>query len=614
MKLKKYQQGGGLIFTPFIPEQWAGTSSSQTSRSGSGSSGSEEAKLDPLDKELVSLMKDQNLLPSDIQVIYNRLIGFQRRSQSLSSVGGGSDTYRAVMPGMLQILSLVNTAKANKSEWDKKLEEVKHHEAGSEVAMDSYGNMWVESEEGLQKIRPSSFDPKKHIPVSNSKLLYLRERTPELAFSEAFGDTALDVVGAADVRKEIDEIIKNAGELKNAGLVKKEFAEIAQDLIGEGIFKVTQKYSKADIKGFENWLYSQLGASSRHLVEANAAIGGYKPLEYIRGIIDTRTPSENDISFEASLTKANGMGGAGGSGDSTEGLVADSYVEGLARGSNFEMPRETAFNPTSKIRMHAYIQNTGVIRDMDGKAPVGIGMVDAIFEKTALKELSPQYTVTFGDQIVDQRNLGQLLYDGSALQRIDLPAMEVNGEITVDWETLEAVEKANQQLKDNGVTPGMLKDLLEDNPKLVYNEKTKRVQARNHQWFLTFGAMMGHDFSLGGIDFDSKYLERMSQDKADFWHQKYEEAINYGFVNHGKNDPKRTNVATDKWGWPIKFDFQKTKYYHGNVFIPILNGLAGATEYSPKSSRMYNSQTKAQMDREAAIQEGAETGMFSYNW
>lgn len=358
----------------------------------------------------------------------------------------------------------------------------------------------------------------------------------------------MDVIGAADVRKEIDDIIKNAGALQDANLVKKEFAEIAKDLAGEGIYKVTKKYSKADIDGFEKWLYSQLGQSSKHLINANAAIGGYDPLQYIRGIIDTRTPDQDDIEYEASLTKAVGAGGAGGAGDSTEGLIADSYIEELTRGNNFEMPRETLFNPTSKISMYAYIQNTGVIRQMDGETPVGAGMVDAVFERTGLKEISPQYTVTFGDQIVDEKNLGQLLYDGSALQRIDLPFMEVNGEVTVDWETAEEVEKINSELKDRSVTPGMLKELLENNPKLVYNERTGRVQARNHTWFLTFGAMMGHDFSAGGIDFNTKYLERMSQDKADFWHKKYEEAINYGFVNHDKNAPKRTNPATDEAG------------------------------------------------------------------
>jgi hypothetical protein len=59
-------------------------------------------------------MKDQNLLPSDINIIYKKLIQFQRKSQRLSELGDSS--YRSVMPGMLQLMNLVNQAKANKSD------------------------------------------------------------------------------------------------------------------------------------------------------------------------------------------------------------------------------------------------------------------------------------------------------------------------------------------------------------------------------------------------------------------------------------------------------------------------------------------------------------------
>ena len=111
MKLKTYQQGGGLIYTPFIPEQEAVSSSGSSARS----SGSDEDKIDPLDKEILNLMKGQDLLSSDINLIYDRLISFQRKTQSLSSLGG-STSYRSVMPGMLQIMKLVENAKANKAE------------------------------------------------------------------------------------------------------------------------------------------------------------------------------------------------------------------------------------------------------------------------------------------------------------------------------------------------------------------------------------------------------------------------------------------------------------------------------------------------------------------
>lgn len=605
MKLKLYQQGGGLIYTPFLPEQYAGQTSSK-----SGST-DEDSKLDPLDKELLGLMKDQNLLPSDIQKIYNRLIAFQKKSQQLSTYG--SDSYRSVMPSMLQIMNLVNTAKANKIEWDTRLAEITKHNAGSEVAMDSYGNMWVQSEEGIKKIKPSEFDSEKYVPISNSQLMYLRERNPELSFSEVLGDTGMDVVGSTDVRKEIDDIISNFGEIKKSEFKSVKMQEIANDLQGDGIFKITSKYSKADLEDFSGLLYSRLSAGAKHLINANAVIGGYKPLDYIRSIISSQTDVEIDPQYQSSLTSANGLGGNGGSGEAGEkNLTEYNYIENLATGRNFELPKYTTFNPISTVSLHAPIQNTGSLMRKDGITPVGPGMVDSIFETVeGLKQISPQYTVTFGDQILDASAQGALMYDGSALQRIKLPYKEINGEITVNWNLINELEEANKQLQEKGATPGMIQELIANNPELVYNRDTGMIEAVNSMWFLTFGAIMGHDF-VQGLDTNSRYLERMNQDKADFWHHKYEEATQYGFVNHDKNAPKRTDAPTDK-GF-LGRDWSRTRYYHGNVFVPILNDLAGAVQYYSKSTHLSNAQTKAMNEREEEIRRQVDTGQRSFNW
>lgn len=607
MKLKVYQQGGGLIYTPFIPEQYVDSTGSKKSSDSDG-----EDKLDPLDKEILSLMKDKDLLPSDINQIFKKLTAFQKKTQSLTGMGG---SYRSAMPGMLQILGLVSQAKANKSDWDKKLQEIRNHNAGSEVALDSYGRMWVNGSEGVKKIKLSEFDSEKHTPISNSELMYLRERNPELAFmDDLFGDTGMDVVGNKDVRGEIDEIIKNFGTIKSAEFQDKKFQEIANDLQGDGIYKITSKYSKADLNDFSGLLLSRLSAPARHLINANAAIGNYDPKEYIRSIIFSQTSVEVDPQYETSLTKATGKGGAGGSGgdDDTKNLTEYGYIENLATGRNFELPKYTTFNTGSTVSLHAPIQNTGILMKKDGETAVGQGMVDAIFEEVGgLKQISPQYTVTFGDQILDETAQGALMYDGSALQRIKLPYTEVNGEVTIDWKLVDEIEEANAQLKQKGASEAMIKDLISGNPKLFYNEQTHLIEPVNSMWFLTFGAIIGDDF-VQGLDTDSKYIERMDQNKSNYWDKKYEEATQYGFVNHDKNAPKRTDAPSDN-GF-LGIDWRITNYYHGNVFIPILNDLAGAKQFYSKNIHMHNAQTKAMNDRDAQIQQEANTGIRTFNW
>jgi len=122
--------------------------------------------------------------------------------------------------------------------------------------------------------------------------------------------------------------------------------------------------------------------------------------------------------------------------------------------------------------------------------------------------------------------------------------------------------------------------------------------------------MVGHDF-VDGLDTNSRYISRMTQDQADFWHKRYEEATKYGFVNHDKNAPIRTNAPTDK-GF-LGVDWQRTKYYHGNVFMPILNEMAGAVQYYPKTTHMDNMHTYMDNQRDLQIQNQVQTGQRNFN-
>lgn len=112
-------------------------------------------------------MKNQDLLPSDIQMIYNRLIQFHRKAREIMIDGD----YSAAMPGMLQIMQLASVARSNKSNLNDFVTEVRKHDAGSEVAMDPYGRMWVRSAESgdISVVSPNDFDPEKYVPLSNSE-------------------------------------------------------------------------------------------------------------------------------------------------------------------------------------------------------------------------------------------------------------------------------------------------------------------------------------------------------------------------------------------------------------------------------------------------------------
>lgn len=595
MKLKLYQQGGGLIYTPFIPGQSIAASGS----SSSNSSDSEDAKIDPLDKVLMDLMKDQNLLPSDIDAIYRNLIKFQKSTQYLSS----SDGYRSVMPGMLKIMNMTSVAKTNKEQWDNSLSEIRKHDAGSEVAMDSYGRIWVSDGSDIKKIELSEFDPSKYNPLSNSQLLYMRQRNPQLGFSDMFDDTWTDIVGINDVRKEIYEVIDKFGTIKSAKFQKQVFKDIAEDLKGEGIYKITTKYSKADLNDFSGLLYDQLSKEAQNLINANAKINGFDRNEFIRTIIDSRTNVEVDPSYEASLTKANGLGGEGGSGSDGDekNLTAKNYVEQVITGSNFEWPQNNRF---SVIGTHsdiwAFTQNTGLIQSgMDGGKGVGYMPVNLLRDIEVFAQGSNQQNITFGDQQISTAQQAGVMYDDSAMYRVELPSREENGDIVPDWNTINLMEELRDRINHNAGKDQIDRILHEYDSDLYWDENTNTIVCNRSHWFLTFTGIVGSDF-INNLDYNSDFFEEITGPDSQIWHSRYDEAMK----QNGKSA-----VSEGRFGW-----LTRTKLYKANVFMPITNPLAGSTEYYSKNARTRNMQTQALNQHKAEIQKQMQNGTINTNW
>ena len=595
MKLKVYQQGGGMIYTPFIPEQMNSSVSASSKSSGNGDS---DSKLDALDKELLSLMKDQNLLPNDVNQIFSRLIAFQKRTQNLSALG--EDSYRSVMPGMLQIMQMVSNARYNKANWDTKLSEIKNHDAGSEVAMDSYGRMWVQSENGIEKINPSDFDIEKYTPISNSQLMYLRQRSPELAFQdEIFGDTGMDVVGMEDVRKEIDDIIGKFGSIKSAEFQKQVFKDIASDLQGEGIYKITTKYSKADLNDFSTLLLSQLSASAKHLIKANAAIGGYNPVDYIRSIISSRTDVEIDPQYEASLSKS-AVGGVDGSGGS-ESLTHDTYAEHLVSGQVLGIPEWTIIQPrTSAAALYAYSQDAGPILK-DEKRFDSANLNEIFKQADALGAIIDAQNIYFGDHLLSTEDFPKVVYDnGSNMQRVWLPVKtRADGHIEIDWEAQRAIQDLQEYYDDNkGISDALMEERLEDIPNAYWDKTNKVIRFKNEMPFLVIHGWTSSD--KVPFDTNSEYVMHIEKEPGNARKnilQIYNNAIATGISTEGKK----------------KYDYGTASgrhLYEGNIYMPIANPTIGSHifnyEYRPKSDYM-------DVTQQAEASQIKQSGKFNFN-
>lgn len=560
MKLKVYQQGGGLIYTPFIPEQWAG----QESKSGSGSSGSDD-KIDPLDKELINLMKDQNLLPNDIKVIYNRLLQFQRKSRELTATGD----YRSVMPGMLQIMQLANVAKTNKDTWDAALNEIRKHNAGSEVAIDSWGRMWVKDSETSQitKIAPGSFDSERYIPLSNSELLYLRQRDPSLAFSDdALNTMITDVVGQKDVQNEIDSIIQNFGKVAKDRFAKgSRIKEIAGDIIDGDIYKIGTKYSKADLNDFSGLLFSELSAPSQNLLRARAAMAGNGVLDYIGKMIFSQTDVEENISYDASASKAvNGNGDDGGS----DKLVLSTYEEHLVWGDFDEGKRQLIQPGNSDVAIYAYVQDVGPIKKDNND--FGSANLDKVFTQAdSIGTLIDKSNIFFGDHRVTSNEFSRIMYDNQKnMKRVELPIKEDG---SIDFSAQQKADQIQEYLKRNGgmVPDELIEEQLEDVPGAYWDRDQKKIKFRNTNVFFVVEAVASSE--LVSFDTDSPYINKQQEDSSKDYTEMYNNAINSGYANV-PSDPKKNPYDNG--------NTRRRHLYRANLYMPVSGQVIATALYN----------------------------------
>ena len=184
-------------------------------------------------------MKGQDLLPSDIDRITKSIVSFQKKASKYAALGD----YTSVMPGVYQIQGEVLKAQAFKKQSDIVTKRMADENAGSEVALDTYGRMYVQDKDGnVTKVSTSDFDSEKYRPLSNSELLYYRQ-VSAADNGQIFNDLG-NMVGMETVQSQLSEIIKNFGTIKGDKFETRKMQDIAGDLAnGMGVFKITEKYT-----------------------------------------------------------------------------------------------------------------------------------------------------------------------------------------------------------------------------------------------------------------------------------------------------------------------------------------------------------------------------------
>ena len=477
-------------------------------------------------------------------------------------------------------------------------------EAGGEVALDSMGYMWVQDVENgtISKVRPSDFSHDKYRPLSNSEVLDLRRSNPELAFdTHSFETVGNNIIGMKQVQEEIAKVIKDFGKKGAEQFIPQQYVDLAKQVAELGYFKVGDEHTRSldDLNGFTSLLWQTLGNNARNLINARSALVGQNPLDYLKYMIFADSDEKQTVSFDSTMTKA--YGGNGGDGDDAKNLTDRNYVEQVITGDNFEWPTQTKFAIIGKHSdIWANTQNTGLIQSgMDGGQGIGYMPIDKLRNVEVLAQGSNQQTITIGDQQADTTQQAGIIYDDSAMYRVNLPwTTNEKGDIIPDWNTINLIDELRDRIDPDLSKEQIDRQLHQYDKNLYWDEATKTIVCDKSRWFLTFSGIVGSDF-VKNIDINSDFFEELTGSEGDMWRKRYIETIK----QNGK-------AAASKPWW----DITATRLYKANIFMPITNPLAGSKEFYNKATHMHNMQTQELQEQRAEWQRKKQNGTLNTNW
>ena len=614
MKYRTYQEGGN-IFVPFIP----GATGETTTSSKSSTTTDEEGKIPELDKEIIKLFQSNELLPSDMSAIITMAKNFYAYGMTASS-GLGTGQY---MSGMLNILQKVSEAKSNVTKQKTAVSHLEKENAFGDAALDAYGRLYVQSEEGISAITPDEYleNSDSYRPISYSELLNLRENAPGLAFNSTYLGDVASAIGVTTVEKWIEDTINEFGTKEKVGQFSANTAaqtgllELADP---NGVYKITTQSQYDNAMSALNQLLEIMPRQYRNVLMAHAAVNGQDPKtklpEFVYNYILRNADSKLAVDYDSAASKTNGSGGSG-SGDDAKNLKEYNYVEMLAAGQRpTSLPESLLITfDGSTVDLNTTAFNVGKMVKNKEEDSIGSGMLDALREDAyGLDQVATQDTVQFGDQQFSKSAQNTILYDNSTMYRVKMPyTLNEKGEYIVDWNAVELMNQINNNLDTKDYTPEMLNRMLKEYDPRLYVDKDGNISWTDTKWFITFEAYTANNYE-NPFDTNSKYIQKVSPDEEARLREKFETANKYGYVNPANGTKER--VGRNRKQGQFIINWRNHDLYKSKVFMPVTREMAGSSEFYPAATHMDNLNTAMTAERQNEIQRQMNLGVRKTNF
>lgn len=591
MKIK-YQSGGVVAYTPFIPNSGTSPQPSATSET------KQEKITGTLQKEIVDVLKESGI-QSDVDTFLSQANAFLTKSKSLSGVSlfGGENTDYS-MSDLVSVLSMANKVKQNKLQHTEATNRLNNQDAWNEIAITTTGKVYVyEKDKGLKTVSAEDYYENKdnYQALTNSQVLGLREQDNNLAFN---GDILKDIsasLGMKSVVTELTDIVNKFGTMtrseyiQNTGeVVSKSVYDGMQMLIGQGpdgYYKVTTKSERENVDSALRYLWSALGTDGQAKLRAETVINGGDPsknqYDILLQVLQHHTDYSQTPEFDKSATEYE----AEKDKKDKEALTPESRTEMIARGYGIKekieiVPRvETPGETQTAITADAV--NFGQLLNKEGEMLDGLMSLREVFiQDPAFRAQTDAKNVTFGNIHLKQGDLDKIVVDTTwnNLSGVYLPYKEDGAGVVPDFSMIDAYNFVEQKLKENpNMIAAEVQKLLKS--KGIDPSKVERVQINGQyvyklktQYFLTFSAYGNRD-TLKAIKDNTRYFEHLGEEGG-VWMRKdalsqfnpdvFDEVTKYGKLDHGK----KSAPIVERRFWKAD-DWDSWNAYMGNIFVAV---------------------------------------------
>ena len=578
MRIQFKQQGGAMppyiSYRPFVPVSSTTSAAETTQPATTTAKQSSDEGLK--DKDLMTMLKDIDGLPNDMQVVISNL----KSMYDLQTIAPSAATGLVSM--YLNSLLKSKTANFNKKQYDNAYKEVNDNKGLSEVAISDRGKVFATDENNKPyelSIEEYVKNPDKYRLLTNSNLLYLRAHSPSFAFQNEVFSIVENGLGMEKVAEFLKDNLQTLGTdesnrsynvfTKNQQVI--DGAEVLKGLAAGGyrantsidglyqanvITKSQAKQAEAALK----YLYQILPDNAKNLIRVKAAKMGLTEEkginELLSDLVLSKVTSSSTINFEykgaydKDGTDKNAKGSSSSiSSDDVKVNVPTQFVAGLGQDSMYQI-----YDATNDALV-VYSNEMNLTKD---NSPMGRS---SLLEVTG-SDFGPILdfnNASMGGMKLSQEGLNKVMVNG-AVHRVDMiidPEAASQGIIKPDFRAFQRKEQADKEIKELGITKDNYKSINEIYTKynlpLKYDENGQ-LNVKNYALFAVFdGTATTGAFEEGQRDevgFSDFLKELGEQDKKNAL-QEFK--------------AKDSKFQFDTGGWFSSGE----SIYRGSVFIPI---------------------------------------------